>query len=170
MNSTISAWQLSKTAPQGLELISRPYPVAGPGEIVVRLRAASLNYRDLMARRGDYGAFNPIVPVADGVGEVVELGTGVTHLRVGDRVAATYFPGWIDGESTPEKTAASFGSNSLDGVLADYFKMPAAAAVPVPEHLTDPEAAALSCAGVTAWNALFVIPQNSSLGTVVVID
>lgn len=156
MNSTISAWQLSQTAPHGLELVTRPRPAAGSGEAVVRLRAASLNYRDLMARRGDYGPRNPVVPVADGVGEIVELGAGVTQHQIGDRVATAYFPGWIEGEPTPEKTTASFGAGTQDGVLADYFVAPAAALVPVPVHLSDPEAAALSCAGVTAWNALFV--------------
>lgn len=157
MNSTtISAWQLSRTAPQGLELVTRPRPTARPGEVVVRLLAASLNYRDLMARRGDYGAFHPVVPLADGVGEIVELGEGVSHLAIGQRVASAYFPAWVDGAMAADTAASSHGAGALDGVLADYYTVPATGAVPVPGHLTDVEAAVLSCAGVTAWNALFV--------------
>lgn len=152
----MSAWQLSKTAPHGLESVSRPRPKPAAGEILVRLRAASLNYRDLMAHRGQYGAYHPIVPLADGVGEVAELGPGVTGLRIGERVNNNYFSGWIEGDYSLERFATAPGAESRDGVLADYFVIPAAAAVPTPAHLTDPEAATLSCAGVTAWNALFV--------------
>ena len=137
--------------------MERPRPTARAGEIIVRLKAASLNYRDLMVIRGDYmGERVPIVPVADGVGEVVEIGEGVTRFHLGDRVTGAYYPAWIEGEITPQKVTDSIGGGSLDGVLADYFTLREAATVAVPAHLTDIEAAALSCAGVTAWNALFV--------------
>lgn len=137
--------------------MERPRPTPRAGEIIVRLKAASLNYRDLMVIRGQYmGERVPIVPVADGVGEVVEIGEGVTRFHLGDRVTGAYYPAWIEGEITPQKVTDSLGGGSLDGVLADYFTLREAAAVAVPAHLTDIEAAALSCAGVTAWNALFV--------------
>jgi NADPH:quinone reductase-like Zn-dependent oxidoreductase len=139
--------------------VERPRPIARRGEIVVRLKAASLNYRDLMVLRGHYGSEHdraPVIPVADGVGEVIETGEGVTRFRVGDRVTGNYFPSWIEGEIAPEKVAQSPGAGTLDGVLADYFTLREAATVAVPTHLTDIEAATLSCAGVTAWNALFV--------------
>jgi NADPH:quinone reductase-like Zn-dependent oxidoreductase len=155
----MTAWQVPQKAPQGLALVQRPRPAARHGEIIVRLKAASLNYRDLMVLRGHYDAEHergPVIPVADGVGEVVETGEGVTRFRVGDRVTGNYFPDWIEGGIAPEKVARSWGSGTLDGVLADYFTLNEAAAVAVPAHLTDAEAATLSCAGVTAWNALFV--------------
>ncbi|HEX2100190.1 MAG TPA: NAD(P)-dependent alcohol dehydrogenase, partial [Candidatus Synoicihabitans sp.] len=153
----MNAWQLSSNAPHGLELVQRPCRTAKPAELIVRLKAASLNYRDLMVRRGDYvGGRGPIIPAADGVGEVVEVGEGVTRFKVGDRVTGNYFPHWSEGEVTPDKVASSPGSATWDGVLADYFTVREAAAVTVPAHLSDAEAATLSCAGVTAWNALFV--------------
>jgi NADPH:quinone reductase-like Zn-dependent oxidoreductase len=153
----MTAWQVSQTASQGPELVKRPRPVARRGEIVVRLKAASLNYRDLLVIWGQYvGQPTPIIPVVDGVGEIVETGEGVTRFRVGDRVTSAYFPGWIEGEIAPEKVARSGGAGALDGVLADYFVLTEAATVAVPAHLTDEEAAALGCAGVSAWNALFV--------------
>ena len=132
-------------------------PSAKRGEVVVQLKAASLNYRDLLVVRGQYvGQATPIIPVVDGVGEIVETGEGVTRFQVGDRVTNTYFPGWLEGEIASEKVARSFGAGALDGVLAEYYVQPEAALVAVPAHLTDAEAAALGCAGVTAWNALFV--------------
>lgn len=153
----MTAWQAPQQAPQGLELVKRPRPAARRGEVVVRLKAASLNYRDLMVLRGQYsGEHRPVISVADGVGEIVETGEGVTRFRVGDRVTGTYHPDWIEGAIAPEKVARSFGAGALDGVLADYFTLPETATVAVPTHLTDTEAATLSCAGVTAWNALFV--------------
>ena len=99
------------------------------------------------------------MPVADGTGEIVEIGEDVTQFQAGDRVSGAYFPGWINGDVAPEKVAASPGAGALDGVRADYFTLPEAATVAIPEHLTDAEAATLGCAGVTAWNALFASHQ-----------
>ncbi len=155
MNLNMSAWQLSKTAPQGLDLVQRPKPRARRGEVVVRLLAAALNYRDLMARAGNYGEHHPIIPLVDGVGEIVELGDGVTQFKVGDRVSGTYFPRWTEGEMTQERVTVSPGSRQTDGVLADYFVVAEESAVAVPAYLTDAEAATVGCAAVTAWNALF---------------
>ena len=140
----------------GLERIDLPTPQPGPHEVVVRMRAAALNYRDLMFARGNYlnRGWEPLVPLGDGAGEVVATGAAVTRFRPGDRVIHSYFPGWIDGEPDPAKTAGSFGTH-FHGTLAEAFVVPEQALVAMPAHLDFAEAATLSCAGTTAWNALF---------------
>lgn len=140
----------------GLERIDLPTPQPGPHEVVVRMHAAALNYRDLMFARGNYlnRGWEPLVPLGDGAGEVVATGAAVTRFRPGDRVIHSYFPGWIDGEPDPAKTAGSFGTH-FHGTLAGAFVVPEQALVAMPAHLDFAEAATLSCAGTTAWNALF---------------
>ena len=170
MSNLIDAWQVTQQGLQHLNLVKRPRPSPQRGEILVRLKAAALNYRDLMVARGQYfGERQPIVPVADGVGEVILTGEGVTRFRVGDRVSGTYFPDWLEGAITPAKVNRSWGAGTLDGVLADSFILTEAAAVNVPAHLTDAEAATLPCAGVTAWNALFGGPVVTPGQTVLVL-
>ena len=141
----------------GLERADTPTPTPAAHEVVVRTHAVSLNYRDLMFARGNYinTPARPIVPLADGAGEVVAIGAAVTRFKPGDRVVNTYFVDWIDGEPTPENTAVSFGAHT-DGVLAEAFVAHENALVPIPAHLDYVEAATLSCAGITAWNTLFV--------------
>lgn len=139
-----------------LKLAERDRPEAGPGEVVLRMRRASLNARDLIVPLRGYGRATgelPLIPVSDGVGEVVEAGAGVTRVSVGDRVCPTYFQNWIAGAPSPEAFASSLGG-PLDGVMAEYVKLPAAGVAPIPDHLTDEEAATLPCAGLTAWSAL----------------
>jgi NADPH:quinone reductase-like Zn-dependent oxidoreductase len=140
-----------------LERFERKTPSPAAREVLIRVHAVSLNYRDLMIARGDYSLSSdaPPIAIADGAGEVVAVGEQVTRFRVGDRVAATYFPDWIDGAPTPANTARVPGA-SLDGMLAEQVVMHEEALVAVPPRLELTEAAALSCAGVTAWNALFV--------------
>ena len=130
-------------------------PVAGPGQVVLRMRAASLNYRDLLMVRGDYNPKQPLplIPCSDGVGEVVAIGDGVERVQPGDRVAPIFAQRWIAGVPTPEKLRSTLGG-PLDGTLAEMMTLDAEGVVHVPEHLTDEEAACLPCAGVTAWNAL----------------
>src|SRR5262249_7595703 len=94
-----------------------------------------------------------MVPLSDGVGEVVALGQGVTRVKVGDRVAGAFFQKWVSGNLTEEGSKSALGG-AIDGVLAEYVVFDADGVVPVPEHLTDEEGATLPCAGVTAWNAL----------------
>src|SRR5580700_5149189 len=149
-------WSLTAAGFEHLVAEERPEPMAGPGEIVVRIRAASLNYRDLMVATGRYtrGAKYPLVPLSDGAGEVASVGSGVTALRAGDRVATSFFSGWIDGAQTPERSATALGG-AVDGVLAEAIVLPQHAVVRTPEHLSDAEAATLPCAAVTAWHALF---------------
>lgn len=140
-----------------LEASHAPSREPGPGEVRIRVHAVSLNYRDLMFARGDYinTPAHPLIPIADGAGEVLAVGPGVTRFRPGDRVVNTYFRDWIDGEPTPEKTELSFGAHA-EGVLAQEAVLPEHALATIPAHLDFVEAATLSCAGVTAWNALFV--------------
>lgn len=129
-------------------------PAPGPTEILVRIRAASLNRRDLMILAGTYPlpARPGIVPLSDGAGEVVAVGGAVTRFRIGDRVTGAYFPRWRDGRLTPDR-ADQLGC-TLDGMLADHAVLDEQWAVGVPDHLTWEEAACLTCAGVTAWNAV----------------
>jgi NADPH:quinone reductase-like Zn-dependent oxidoreductase len=140
-----------------LERFDRQTPTPAGREVRIRVRAVSLNYRDLMIARGDYpvSSDNPPIAVADGAGEVVGIGAQVTRFHVGDRVAGIYFSHWTDGDPTPEKLASVPGA-STDGWLAEEVIVHEDFLVAVPSHLDFNEAATLPCAGVTAWNALFV--------------
>ncbi|MCX4914422.1 NAD(P)-dependent alcohol dehydrogenase [Streptomyces sp. NBC_01281] len=131
---------------------ARPEP--GPRDILVRVRAASLNKRDLLILRETYPlkAAPDVIPVSDGAGEVVAVGAEVTRFAVGDRVAGTYFPNWLDGRITPDRFDQP--GATLDGMLTEYARLDQEAAVRVPDHLTWEEAACLPCAGVTAWHSL----------------
>jgi NADPH:quinone reductase-like Zn-dependent oxidoreductase len=123
--------------------------------VLVRLRAASLNYRDLLMVKGQYNPRQrlPLIPVSDGVGEVAAVGDGVTRVKVGDRVAGNFSQKWIAGEPAREKLTATLGG-PLDGMLAEYRVLHEEGVVRVPAHLTDEEAATLPCAAVTAWNSI----------------
>ncbi|HEX5297900.1 MAG TPA: NAD(P)-dependent alcohol dehydrogenase [Streptosporangiaceae bacterium] len=138
----------------GLSLRQDPIPAPGRGEILVRIRATSLSFRERMILRGDYvlPVEPDIVPLSDGAGEIVSVGEGVERYRVGDRVAANVFPSWHSGPLDIQ-TAAQLGS-SHDGLLRDYAALPEGALVRIPDHLSYAEAATLPCAGVTAWNAV----------------
>ena len=129
----------------------------GPGEARVRLRAASLNYRDLLVVEGRYNPKMrlPRVPFSDGAGEILALGPGVTGWTPGDRVVLPFFPDWREGPLTPQKAASALGGD-VDGVLRDEIIVPAACLLPIPGHLDFLQAATLPCAAVTAWNGLFV--------------
>jgi NADPH:quinone reductase-like Zn-dependent oxidoreductase len=138
-----------------LALVERPDPRPGPGQALVRLRAASLNYRDLLTVEGKYNPKQklPLIPCSDGAGEVVEVGSGVTRVAPGDRVCANFAPRWISGPPTREKLRATLGG-PLDGTLAELVVFDQEALVKIPDHLSDEEAATLPCAAVTAWSAL----------------
>lgn len=148
----IEQFGVDKLAPVEVER-----PVAGDGEVLVRLRAASLNYRDLMMVDGRYNPKLklPLVPLSDGAGEVVELGRSVTLWKVGDRVCPTFMQGWIDGELDHSRSKTTLGGD-LDGCLREFGIFHQDGLVRIPEHLSFDEAACLPCAGVTAWNALIV--------------
>ncbi|WP_175965652.1 zinc-dependent alcohol dehydrogenase family protein [Burkholderia sp. BCC0322] len=151
------AWQVKPgDGVAGLRRIDATRRAVGPTDVVVKIHSAGLNYRDLMFARGDYLGIgtDALIPVADGAGEVIETGRDVTRFKPGDRVINTYFPHWTDGPPTPRKVSGSPGAQ-FDGVLAEHFVSDEAALVAIPAHLNYDEAATLSCAGITAWNALF---------------
>lgn len=127
----------------------------GRGQVLVRMRAASLNYRDLLMVTGLYNPKQPLplVPCSDGCGEVVAVGPGVEHVEPGDRVITTFAQGWVAGELTREKAKTTLGG-PLDGTLQERLLLAADGVVRAPTHLTDVEAATLTCAGLTAWSAL----------------
>jgi NADPH:quinone reductase-like Zn-dependent oxidoreductase len=138
-----------------LRLAERPQPEPGPGQVLLRMRAASLNYRDLMVVKGLYNPKMklPRVPVSDAVGEVAAVGQGAGRVKVGERVAGLFMPAWQDGGPTEDKARSALGG-AVDGLLAEYALLPEDGVVPVPAHLSDEEAATLPCAALTAWNAL----------------
>ncbi|KGM30688.1 zinc-dependent alcohol dehydrogenase family protein [Inquilinus limosus] len=138
-----------------LRPVDLPVPEPRRGEVVLRMRAASLNYRDLEIVRGTYHADFPLpmVPLSDGVGEVVAVGEGVTRVKPGDRVAMTFWQGWTAGDFEGIERAVPLGGPG-PGVLAEYVRLDAGGVVAVPEHLTDAEAATLPCAALTAWTSL----------------
>lgn len=127
----------------------------GPGEVLVAVRAVSLNYRDLLVIRGEYDPriALPHVPCSDCAGEVIAIGPGVTRAKVGERVTSVFAPGWIAGRPTATRIRAALGGG-LAGVLATHVLLREDGVVPAPAHLDDVEAATLPCAGVTAWHAL----------------
>jgi NADPH:quinone reductase-like Zn-dependent oxidoreductase len=138
----------------GLVLRESPIPRPGRGQVLIRVRAASLSFRELSILRGRYPlpVKDDVIAVSDGAGEVVEVGEGVSRAAVGDRVTASMFPYWLDGRWADEFTPQLGGS--LDGMLTEYALLDEVALVRIPDHLSFEEAACLPCAGVTAWNAL----------------
>ena len=162
------AWRLSDAfGIDRLELEEHPDPELGPAEVRVRVRAVSLNYRDVaMVEHGisPRGVQLPFGPCSDAAGEVVEVGGGVSRAEVGDRVATTVFRRWLDGDSLQPAAARSV----VDGALADHVVLHEDGLVHVPQHLTDEEASTLPCAAVTAWHALVTKGQVRSGETILV--
>ena len=145
-----------------LRLSTRPDPEPGPGEVLIAMRMASLNARDLIVPDRGYGRATgslPLIPVSDGVGEIVGIGDGVTRVAVGDRVCPTYFQNWTGGDPSPARFASSLGG-PLDGVMADLVCLPQDGVVKVPDDLSDAEAATLPCAALTAWSAIATYGQT----------
>ena len=138
-----------------LEVSQRAEPEPGPGQVVVRTRAVSLNFRDLLLVKGDYSRklALPMIPCSDCAGEVAAIGDGVTRVKIGDRVAGIFMQTWIDGEVTEAKAKSALGG-AIGGVLAESVVLHENGVTPIPEHLSFEEACTLPCAGVTAWHAL----------------
>jgi NADPH:quinone reductase-like Zn-dependent oxidoreductase len=151
----MQAWRIPQFGIDHLERVTLPDPVPQRGEILVRVHAVSLNYRDLMAVQGRYNPKMrlPRIPCSDGAGEVVAVGEGVTRVKPGDRVAGIFMQNWIDGEPDAAKIKGALGGD-IDGMMAELVVLREEGVVPIPEHLSYEEAATLPCAGVTAWNAI----------------
>lgn len=152
-----------------LALVDRPEPAPGPGEVCVRMRYASLNYRDRVVALGGYGPQMrvPLVPLSDGAGEVVAVGPGVRALRTGDRVMTCFFQDWLAGPPTAEALRTSLGG-PLDGTLRELACLPEHGVCKLPAEVALDDAAALPCAALTAWNALAVLSHVGPADSVLV--
>jgi NADPH:quinone reductase-like Zn-dependent oxidoreductase len=151
----MKAYEIQKFGLDGLAIVDRPIPEPGANQVLVKMHAWSLNYRDLMTVTGRYNPRLklPQIPLSDGAGEIVAIGSEVERVKAGDRVANTFFERWVSGEATDEQARTALGAGR-DGVLAEYIALHQDGVIPIPEHLTYAEAATLPCAALTAWNAL----------------
>jgi NADPH:quinone reductase-like Zn-dependent oxidoreductase len=151
------AYRVTGVGIDNIKLSEEARPAPGPGEVLIRMRACSLNFRDLLTT--NYASIpspmqpGPFIPVSDGAGEVVEVGAGVNRVSVGQRVMGNFHPDWIYGPARTLDYGAALGGG-VDGMLAEYRVLAQHSVVPVPDYLSYAEAATLPCAGVTAWNAL----------------
>jgi NADPH:quinone reductase-like Zn-dependent oxidoreductase len=154
---------------EALTLTERPEPKPGPGQILLKLRAWSLNYRDLLVIKGAYNPKLrlPMIPLSDGVGEVAVVGEGVTRVKPGERVAGIFMQKWLEGEVNEAAGKSALGG-ALPGLLSEYAVLQEDGVVQIPAHLTDEEAATLPCAAVTAWHALVTEGRISSGQTVLI--
>nr|WP_315488630.1 NAD(P)-dependent alcohol dehydrogenase [uncultured Rhodoferax sp.] len=138
-----------------LERKTGPIPTPGANQIVLRMATASLNYRDLLTQQDTASTKDGLVPLSDGAGTVMAVGTGVTQWKLGDRVIPNFFPGWVDGPFNPAQLANAYGGGATGGMLAEHVMVDAGSLVAVPDYMRLEEAATLPCAGLTAWHALF---------------
>jgi NADPH:quinone reductase-like Zn-dependent oxidoreductase len=155
----------------GLALSETAVPAPGARQVLVRVRATSLNRRDLLVLSGQYGGgadMSGIIPLSDGAGEVTAAGPGVTRFKPGDRVAATFFQGWLKGKADANTAGTALGG-SIDGMLSQYVVLSEDGLVRVPDFMGFEEAATLPCAGVTAWNGLFT-RGNLQPGEIVLLE
>jgi NADPH:quinone reductase-like Zn-dependent oxidoreductase len=145
----------------GLRLYEEATPKPGPGEVLVRMRAASLNVRDVMIAEQRYAVPGKtgVIALSDGAGDVAECGPGVTRFKTGDRVTATYFPQWKDGRLDFQIAFDQFGC-TRDGAATEYGVFHQDALVSIPDHLSYEEGATLTCAALTAWSALTTLPRG----------
>ena len=161
-------------SPKGVDsltLIDRPDPTPGPRQVLVRVRATSLNYRDLITVEGSSARAAPkadLVPLSDGAGDVVAVGPGVTRVKAGDRVAGCFMQKWPGG-TIDEAAQASAMGGAIDGMLTELAVLEEDGVVRLPRHLSFEEGATLPCAGVTAWHALVEIGEIKAGDTVLVL-
>jgi len=160
--------------PQGidsLKLVERATPKPRPSEVLVRVRATSLNYRDLVTVKGGAvtrGIRLPLVPLSDGAGEVAEVGTEVTRFKPGERVVASFFQNWLAGSPHSSFFRSALGG-ALDGMLTEYIALSEDGLVRIPDYMSFEEAATLPCAAVTSWNALVSMGRVTAGETVLVL-
>src|SRR5438552_12039685 len=158
-------------APGGLEnlkLVEEDHPKPRPGELLVRIRACSLNFRDVFVVQGKTPCADGRIPLSDGAGEVIAVGDDVDEFKVADNVVSTFYPYWLGGEMTPA-TKRDIPGESFDGYAREYACMPAHAFTKAPAGYTHVEAATLTCAGVTAWRGLVVCGQVKPGDTVLIL-
>lgn len=163
-------YRLTQPGIDTLAMSEEDVPRPGPGQALIRVRATSLNFRDLMMVRGAYARGAPpagLVPLSDGAGEVVETGPGATRVKPGDRVAGIFMQRWIAGRITPEASASALGG-AIHGMMAEYVVLDQDGLVHIPAHLSFEEAATLPCAAVTAWHALAEHARTRAGDTVLV--
>ena len=152
----MQAWQINRFGLDSLRRVELPDPQPSSGEVLVRWRAQSLNYRDLVIVQGTYipNLPLPFTPLSDAAGEVVAVGAGVAAWKSGNRVIGQYIQSWLEGAPTQENTRLALGA-PLPGVLSEYSVLPVHGLVPLPDYMSFDEGATLPIAAVTAWNALF---------------
>lgn len=169
MNALTPEFRGYKVASGALAPTLSPAKALGPREVRIAIRAASLNYRDLLIRQGQGASLAEPVPLSDGAGDVVEVGPEVTDWKVGDRVMTSFFQTWMDGPFDPSYFAGAMGG-SIDGVLAEQIIAPETGLVRIPDHLSFAEAATLPCAAVTAWGALFERGRPLKAGDILLVQ
>jgi NADPH:quinone reductase-like Zn-dependent oxidoreductase len=153
----MKAYELQKFGLDGPVITNREIPEPQANQVRIKMQAWSLNYRDLMTVTGRYNPRlqMPQIPLSDGSGQIDAVGPNVSSVKVGDRVANTFFERWAAGEPTDEKAKTALGAGK-DGVLAEYIVVHEDGVIRIPDHLSFAEASTLPCAAVTAWNALVV--------------
>ena len=152
-------WSIDNLTPT-----ERPMPKPDTGQVLLQLKAASLNYRDLVVPQRGYGALTgtlPLIPISDGVGEVIAIGEEVRRVVVGDRVCPVMIQSWISGPPTMERLSSTLGG-PRDGVMTGYMVLSEQGVVKTPEHLSNEEAATLPCAALTAWSAVVTDEQDKA--------
>lgn len=164
----MKTYQYSQLGYEHLSIVEREIPQPKAHEVLVKFHAVSLNYRDILFAEGFYNAKPslPAVPLSDGAGEVVAVGTEVTRWKAGDRVTPIFMQGWLDGGQKAEYGATALGGGFIDGVLTEYGAFHENGLVRIPEHLSYEEAATLPCAAVTAWHALVEVSRVKAGDTV----
>ena len=153
-----------------IEQIVKEIPTPKDDEILVKMKACSLNYRDMLITMGGYvrNDIRPIVPLSDGAGEVVKVGSSVNDFKIGDRVIGNFFQSWETGKIDNDGLNSAMGG-SIDGVLSDYFTLKANCSVKIPDYLSYSEAATLPCAATTAWHALVSVGEIKANHTILLL-
>ncbi len=166
----MKAYEIRTAGIDALQLCDREIPKPGRGEVLVRVRASSINYRDYLNVLDPVGRGVPLprTPNSDGAGEVIEVGDGVSRFKPADRVIGTFFQRWIGGSISSDAMASAMGG-AADGVLAEYVVLNENGLVAMPAHLTFEEASTLPCAALTAWHSLIEMGQLKAGETVLLL-